>query len=300
MDFGKLPNIDHVDFRLPPEPERNRHTLSAFLDTPPLLHLYIGCTGWHMKSWVGTYYPKGIKPSAYLQHYGRQFNTIEHNTTHYSIPQPETVEQWYRAVPDDFKFCPKIPQVISHSKTMAMEGDLIYRFCDAIGNLNEKLGACFLQLPPYFGPDRWPLLQAFLARFPKSIPLALEFRHPDWFTQAELMERVSAYLCDRQSGLVITDVAGRRDVLHMAISAYFTMIRFVGNDLHPSDFSRLDDWALRIRHWASQGLREAYFFTHEPDNLQAPEAAAYLHRLLQDDPLLMTRGPQKITQQTLF
>lgn len=300
MDFGKLPTIDHIDFSLPAEPEGNREVLSTFCTHPPQLKAYIGCTGWSMKAWTGIYYPKGAKPGEYLFHYGRQFNTIEHNTTHYSIPQPETVQKWYDAVPDDFKFCPKIPQLISHSKHLGLDNDLLQRFCDAIEVLHDKLGACFLQLPPYVGPDRLPLLQAFLSQFPKSIPLALEFRHPDWFNDPDRFRKLTGLLRSQQTGMVITDVAGRRDVLHMAITSYFTMIRFVGNDLHPSDFSRLDAWAGRIRDWASQGLREAYIFTHEPDNLRAPEAAAYCFDQLKADPFIQGRGPQKIIQPTLF
>ncbi|MEM6878004.1 MAG: hypothetical protein AAF544_05575, partial [Bacteroidota bacterium] len=32
-------------------------------------------------------------------------------------------------------------------------------FCNAIEGLKEKLGACFIQLPPYFGVDRMVILE---------------------------------------------------------------------------------------------------------------------------------------------
>jgi hypothetical protein len=74
---------------------------------------------------------------------------------------------------------------------------------------------------------------------------------------------------------VITDVAGRRDVCHMRLSSTQVLIRFVGNALHPSDYSRVQAWAPRLQAWFQAGLRSAYCFTHEPDNLLAPVLAAF-------------------------
>ncbi|HRF39610.1 MAG TPA: DUF72 domain-containing protein, partial [Saprospiraceae bacterium] len=113
-------------------------------------------------------------------------------------------------------------------------GTQIAQFCDAIELLQEKLGACFLQLPPYFGPDRLGQLDAFLQQFPRSIPLAVELRHEDWFNQEDNRQRLFDLLERRHTGAVITDVAGRRDVLHGRVTTYFAMVRFVGNDLHPT------------------------------------------------------------------
>ncbi len=291
MDFGKLPSIDHVDFRFPPDPEANVRVLKAAPGRSDTLRLFIGCTGWSMKEWVGFVYPKDAKPKDYLRCYARQFNTLEHNTTHYRIPDADTVRRWYAESESDFRFCPKIPQTISHSRDLGMGGAQIDQFCNAIQLLEEKLGACFLQLPPYFGPDRLGQLDAFLRRFPRSIPLAVEVRHEAWFDNPENTARLFDLLETRGAGAVITDVAGRRDVLHMRLSTHFTMVRFVGNDLHPTDYSRLEDWAQRLRHWQSLGLAEAYFFTHEPGNVLAPTAVAYLYSNLQDATAIVTRGP---------
>ncbi len=37
-------------------------------------------------------------------------------------------------------------------------------------------------------------------------------------------------------GLIITDTAGRRDVVHMHLPVPRALIRFVGNSLHPTDY----------------------------------------------------------------
>ncbi len=291
MDFGKLPSVDDVDFRLPPEPEANARVLAPYASKAANMRLYTGCTGWGMKQWVGSVYPAGARPKDFLRHYAAQFNTVEHNTTHYRIPDADTVRKWYEESSPDFRFCPKIPQSISHSRHLGLGEGQMMQFVEVIQGLQQKLGVCFLQLPPYFGPDRMPLLEQFLAQYATALPLAVELRHPDWFASASHGERLFELLARYHTGAVITDVAGRRDVLHGRITAPFTLVRFVGNDLLPSDFERLRDWAQRLALWQSLGLLEAYFFVHEPDNLRAPQAAAWFCEQVKTLPGIQTRGP---------
>ena len=106
MNFGKLQDISKVDFSMPSEPAFNEKIWS---NSPcPTPHVYWGCTGWGMAQWVGDFYPKGTKSKDYLQHYAKQFSTIELNTTHYRIPSLNTIQKWYEESDNDFKFAPKI------------------------------------------------------------------------------------------------------------------------------------------------------------------------------------------------
>ena len=291
MKFGKLNSIEEVDFRLPPDPKGTTLALEKYGQKNQKLHFYIGCTGWSMKEWVGKVYPKGTKSKDYLKHYALQFNTIELNTTHYRTPNFETIAKWKAESADDFKFCPKILQAISHSRDLGISGGQIEPFCNAVAGLEEKLGCCFIQLPPYFGINRLEVLERFLAQFPKEIPLAVELRHESWFNKAEHSELLFETLEKYGVSTVITDVAGRRDVLHQRLTTATAMIRFVGNALHPTDYQRIDDWVARILGWHQQGLSEVYFFPHEPDNLLAPDLAKYLFDLLKNNPHISVRGP---------
>ncbi len=90
---------------------------------------------------------------------------------------------------------------------------------------------------------------------------------------------------------VITDVAGRRDVLHQRLTTPSVIIRFVGNDLHETDFSRIDEWVEKLKTWFALGLHEVYFFTHEPDNIHAPRLAKYLHDKIKGSFEAIVRGP---------
>lgn len=295
MDFGKLQDISRVDFTLPPD-----HP-----DTLPLLRqagsyikprVYVGLPVWANKAWVGSLYPGSMRDKDALLWYGRQFNTIELNSTHYHIPSPDTVDRWRQAVPQGFTFCPKFPQLISHEAALRSTRDITAAFCAAIAGLEDKLGDAFLQLPPYFAPRQLPDLEAFLKFIPDSIPLAVELRHPEWFVDNVASLALFEVLEKHGAGTVLTDVAGRRDVLHMRLTTPSAMIRFVGNGLHPTDYTRIDAWVERLKEWFDSGLRQLYFFVHEPDNTLAPDLAIYLIEQLNKVCGFDLKPPKKFVQ----
>ncbi len=301
MKFGKLKEIEGVDFSLPPDHPATGTALESLPKRGVPAEVYLGGTGWSMKEWVGSVYPPKTPSRQYLRAYGQQFNTIELNTTHYRIPTAETVDRWLRETPEDFRFCPKVPQVMSHSRDLGLQSEAFPAFTRVIGRMGQRLGCCFIQLPPHFGTGKAPVLSSFLKAWPAELPLAVEFRHASWFSgepkvAAELfeeMERLGKYT-------VLTDVAGRRDVLHMRLTGPVVLLRFVGNGLHPTDYERADAWVRRLSIWAEQGLREAYVFPHQPDNLKAPQMAAYLLEKLREAGLQRVRGPQLRSEQSQY
>jgi len=306
MKFGKLQNISAVNFTMPQD---HSHTSKVLKNLPKRAgkpKVFVGCTGWGMKEWVGNVYPSSAKTKDYLKHYTKQFNTIELNTTHYRIPNAETIYKWKTTPPNDFQYCPKIPQTISHSRDLGKSNDNILRFCDSINGLEHQLGYSFLQVPPYFDYTRLPILEAFLQRIPNHIPLAVEIREDGWFSNPTFLEAFSELLQQHKIATVITDVAGRRDVLHQLVTTETAMIRFVGNGLHATDYERIDDWVKRLTQWFDAGLHQVYFFTHQPDNILAPEMAEYFVNAMQAAYDVEMRGPKlkgeddSATQMSLF
>ncbi len=293
MKFGKIDQSDKIQFELPPTPAWTVNTLKTFqTETAPNIQIYIGCTGWSMKEWVGKIYPAGTKPADYLLHYGKQFNSIELNTTFYRIPDKKTIDNWKKNTPEDFKFCPKFPKFISQSGTLGVQDRRLTDFIQAVMTLEGKLGPCFLQLPPTFGIDRLDILLGLLKIIPPDFPVAIEFRHPSWFEQTTTLEDVAERLFKYRAGTVITDVAGRRDVLHHYLTNSTAFIRFVGNGLHSSDYRRIDDWVKRIKEWITMGVHAFYFFPHEPDNVLAPELSVYLTEQMRSQKVAAQfRGP---------
>ena len=273
MDFGRLPDLRYTNFRLPPDHPDTARVLARARPAqpaPPALHL--GCPIWTNKDWLGTYFPLGIKEPDYLHYYAQQFNSIELNTTHYRIPNAPTVRRWREAVGPEsgFRFCPKLPRSISHERELYQADDLVLTFSRAIEGLESNLGWAFLQLPPHYGPEHLPRLERFLLDWPAAVPLAVELRHPGWFSDRQLADAVFATLEALNKTLVITDVAGRRDVLAMRLTTPVAFIRFNGHGLHTTDFERADAWAERLAAWYAQGLHAAYFFIHQRDVRHAP------------------------------
>ena len=291
MEFGKLHNIENLDFKLSPTPLETVNLLRGLPKRETLPTIYIGCTGWSMKEWIGRIYPKGTKTADYLYEYGRQFNTIEMNTTHYRTPSVEDVKKWYQQTPDDFRFAPKMLQTISHAKNLGYGSGQTLQFCEAIQGFEKKLGICFMQLPPHFQYDDLATLELYLKKFPKHIPLAIELRHESWFSNKHSGKTIFDLLEHYGVSTVITDVSGRRDVLHQRLTTGTAVIRFVGNNLHPTDFTRLDAWVSTLKNWFEMGLQQVYFFTHEPDNLKAPDLADYLHHKIKANFEAILRGP---------
>ena len=292
MKFGKIAHPENLDFKLAPDPEITKSTLANLSSRNGPAQIYAGCTGWSMKEWVGNVYPKKTKTKDYLKFYGQQFNTIELNTTHYRIPTLETIENWKKATPKDFRFCPKVVQQVSHARDMGIGSGLLIQFCENIQALGDQLGPCFMQLPPYWASDRYAQLDTFLKNWPKSIRLAIEVRHPSWFETTTETDKFLSLLRAYHVGAVITDVAGRRDVLHQGVTTGFAMVRWVGNGLIDNDYSRIDEWVERLKSWIEQGIHEIYFFGHEPDNILAPEITLYLTQKIKEQiPEAVLRGP---------
>jgi uncharacterized protein YecE (DUF72 family) len=190
---------------------------------------------------------------------------MELNVTHYRIPDAATVRRWADAVPDDFRFAPKVPQAASH------EGDLgaAARFAEAVRGLGARLGCCFLQLPPGFGPAAADRLRALMGAL-AGPPLAVELRHPAWFDRGALSRPAFELLEAHPAAAVITDAPGRRDVLHLSLPRPVAFVRFLATTDDAVDHRRLDAWVERLARWRAAGLRELYFWLHAPDNVGAP------------------------------
>lgn len=274
MDFGKTENLDDVDFTLPDDhPDTER--LFKGLKKPKKQEVYVGCAKWGIKEWVGKLYPPKTKDKEYRENYLKQFNCIELNPTHYRIQSAKSILEWKTGADKNFKFCPKFYQGISHFKRLKNCEAVTKVFYDSINNFGNNLGVCFLQMPPNFPPKNFSDTENYLKSLPKKPEVFLELRHPLWFGDTKIADETYKMLKKNKIGYVITDAAGRRDVIHMRLSTPAAFIRFVGNSLHRTDYTRIDDWALRIKHWLKSGIEKVYFMMHMHDERNSPELCAY-------------------------
>ena len=81
-------------------------------------HLWLGTMAWAFDTWVGNFYPPKTKSGDYLPAYAMQFPAVEIDSTFYAIPRESVVMGWAAKTPDDFLFCPKFPQLITHEKRL--------------------------------------------------------------------------------------------------------------------------------------------------------------------------------------
>ncbi|MEO8765916.1 MAG: DUF72 domain-containing protein [Ginsengibacter sp.] len=277
MEFGRLPlsRVGEIDFSLPQEPYFNRGILPGKEATNP--KVYVGCAKWDRKEWAGKIYPKGTPEKDFLKFYIDHFNAIELNATGYKTPGIQQVTTWgENAAGKDFLFCPKLVRFIVPNGNAAGQLESITSFLTSVKELGRNLGPIFITLQENFSPLKAKFLFEFLSDFPKTNQLFLELRHPDWFKIPENFKELIKGSSMQNTGLIITDTAGRRDVAHMHLTIPKAFIRFAGNSLHPSDYIRCDDWVSRIKLWLSNGLQELYFFIHMREEAKTPELAAYL------------------------
>lgn len=277
MDFGKVPEADlnNIDFTLPPDPVDNDSVLDGKRSSNP--KVYVGCAKWGRKEWLGRLYPENTKDAAYLEEYVKHYNAIELNATHYKTYPPEVIAKWaQKAAGRDFMFCPKVVKSISHYGAFVKPGDKTNNYLRGIVAFAENLGPVFLQVSDRFTPNSKANFFKYIEELPHDIRFFVEVRNQRWFSETEILKELVRHLRDTNTGFVITDTAGRRDCVHLQLTTKTAFIRFVGNNLHATDYTRIDAWANRISEWLNKGLQEVYFFMHMPDEKFSPELSVYL------------------------
>ncbi len=273
MDFGKVESLENIDFSLPADRPETTTLLAKAKKMKP--EIYVGCAKWGRKDWIGTIYPEGTKEKDFLPLYAKHFNCIELNATFYRLPTVKQITGWKEMVGEDFKFAPKFTQSITHFKRLKDAEEVTTLFLKGISAFEENLGPVFLQLPPNFTPKSFDTLEAYLKSLPKDLNIFVELRSPKWFDDEEVFTRVFDMFEKNNVGAVITDASGRRDCVHMRLTTTQAFLRYVGNGLHPTDYSRIDDWVQRIKNWKEK-VSPVYFFMHQHEEVHSPVLSKYV------------------------
>jgi uncharacterized protein YecE (DUF72 family) len=235
----------------------------------------IGCSGWNYVSWRAGFYPKGMAPSRWLEHYASVFDTVEVNTTFYRLARTEAVERWVRQTPEGFCFAIKSSRYLTHMKRLTDLDRGVRRLYEPLAPLAQagRLGPMLWQLPPNFHRNDERLALAL-----EALPAgrhAFEFRHPSWFCEPvyELLRRHGV-------ALAIGDRPGL-DFQSHEITADFTFVRFHhGRRGRRGNYSQteLREWARRIAEWGRSVDVYAYF--NNDWEVFAPRNARDLRRMV--------------------
>lgn len=295
MKFGKVLHPDLVDFTMPiTHPDTNKVLAQHKKVVKP--NVFVGCAKWNKTDLKG-FYPKGIKDE--LMYYSSQFNAIELNATFYRQFPAEQFAKWKHKTPNSFKFFPKLTQEISHFKRLENVADAVNYYLDCALHLEGKLGTIFLQMHENFSPKSFNKLQCFVENWAEEVPLSVEVRHTDWFTDESIAKEFYTLLEENNISNTIVDTAGRRDMLHMRLTKNEAFIRYVGAN-HPTDYTRLDDWVLRLKEWVDLGLQNIHFFIHQNLEVESPLLASYFIKKLNKELNLNLKTPNQEQQTSLF
>ena len=270
MKFGKVDNPDEIDFTIPKDHKDTKTILEASQKSKGF-EAYVGCAKWNKKDLKG-FYPRGTKNE--LEYYSSQFNCIELNATFYRLFAAGQFAKWGETTSEGFKFFPKLGQDISHWRRLNDVGQLVEDYVSNASHLGEKMGTIFLQLHNNFAPKDIERVKTFVKNWEYDIPVAIEFRHTNWYNNEEIASEVYALFEKNEIVSVLVDTAGRRDLMHMRLTTPQAFIRYVGAN-HESDYARLDDWVDRIAKWKKLGLKELYFFVHQNVEKESPLLSAY-------------------------
>jgi uncharacterized protein YecE (DUF72 family) len=151
----------------------------------------IGTSGWHYVHWRGVFYPEDLPKNKWLEHYAKEFDTVEINNTFYQLPKEETFKNWHKQAPKDFLFSVKANRYITHVKRLKDVQEPLERFFKGVRCLKRNLGPVLYQLPPSMHKDI-ERLRGFLKLLPEKLKAIFEFRHESWFSE-ETYKLLSEY-----------------------------------------------------------------------------------------------------------
>ncbi len=237
--------------------------------TPP--NLRFGTSSWSESSWVGSFYPSGMKPGDFLSYYATQFMSVEADTTYYAVPRRELVLGWASKTPAGFVLSAKFPRSIVHcgegakpdgSRVLVPEavGRDVDAFLGAMDLLGPKCGPLVLQFP-YFGRDAFrgvreflDRLEPFLASLPTRFRYGVEVRNKAW-----LVPELTESLRRHNAALVLVDIAYMphpADIELDLVTTDFTYVRLIGDrkavEAKTERFDRIVlDQSARLDRWSA-------------------------------------------------
>ena len=232
--------------------------------------ILVGTSGWQYRDWRDRFYPAGLPQRRWLEHYAERFATVEVNNAFYRLPERDTFASWRARTPDDFQVAVKMSRFLTHVKRLRDPAEPVARFLGRARALGDQLGPVLLQLPPNLRADP-EALDRTLGEFPDGVRIAVEPRHPSWWTgeTRRVLERRGAALCwaDRRG----------RPVAPLWRTADFGYLRLHEGRARPRPRygpAALTSWVDRVAD-TYRGRPAYVFFNNDPGGAAVADAAAF-------------------------
>jgi uncharacterized protein YecE (DUF72 family) len=237
--------------------------------------LYAGTSGFAYPGWSPRFYPPGLTADHLLAHYAGRLGTVELNNTYYQQPSPAKVAAWLAATPAAFRFTVKAQRGGS-ARSLADPATSVPWLTGPYRAFGEKLGCVLFRVPT--GVKRNDeRLAAFLASWPRDLPLAVECQDPAW-----LVDETFEALAAAGAALVATDLPDDPEPPTLRRTGPFLYLRLRRHDYAPDELAA---WAARLEPFLASGMDAYVFFRHDPVG-RGPELALEL-----TDAVAATGGP---------
>ncbi len=256
---------------------------------------FLGCPSWNESAWLGSLYPAGTPAPQLLAQYCSVFNSVEGNTTLYAWPSEEKIRRWASQMPEDFRFCAKLPRDISQADDLHAALELALAFRKLLAPLGRRVTPFWLQLPASVGPTRLGELAGLIDGF--GAPLAVEVRHPGFFDKGDgeralnrlLLARGVERICldsralfscrSRDPALLHAQSKKPRLPVRPAAFSDSPQLRFIGHPQLEANDPFMAPWLDKVAGWI-EGGKAPHVYLHTPDNHRAPELAQRFHAQL--------------------
>ena len=237
-----------------------------------LVKVFVGVSGFSYASWVGRFYPEGLRSEEFLGYYSGHLKSVEINSSFYAAPSVAMVKNWSAKTDPGFRFSFKAPRLITHIMKLG-EGapKASEKVSGTLRDLGPRLGPVLFQLPPFLKLNEG-LLRNFLSETGDIGSKVFEFRHPSWFTETvyHLLDRHEAGFCTAETEDLepVFRVTGGLAYFRLRKDSY--------------DEKDIDAWSQRIRK-SSEGARECYVYLRHDETGENALFAQRLSEGLQDE-----------------
>ena len=235
------------------------------------MKVFVGVSGFSYSSWIGRFYPEGLKSEEFLGYYSKQLGSVEINSSFYAAPSAAMIKGWSGKTRTDFRFAFKAPRLITHILKLGNgAAEASEKLSATLSGIGQRRGPILFQLPPFSRFDH-DLLQKFLSDTTDINPKVFEFRHPSWFTDStyRLLE-------DHGTGFCIAETEDLEPTFKVTGEmAYFRLRK------DSYDGKAIDTWSEKIRE-SSDEAKECYVYLRHDETGENALWAKRLSKTLQE------------------
>jgi uncharacterized protein YecE (DUF72 family) len=215
--------------------------------------VFVGTSGFAYPAWAPRFYPPGLRAEGLLAHYASRLSACELNNTYYQQPSEAKVASWLAATPSGFRFAVKAQRGGSYRSLLVDPVGGVPWLTDPLRRFGDRLGTVLFRVPDNVRRDD-ARLAAFLAAWPRDLPLAVEFQDPSWH-----VDEVFAALSEAGAALCTTELPDE-DAPTVRRTGDFLYLRLRRHDYTSAELAA---WSSRLAPFTADGLDAFVFFRHD-------------------------------------